>query len=259
MNLKTLLKAAFKIKNIALLSFILIVFYLTYDNPFSKPFLLIGAAGYIYFIMQTLEDENFKRELSEEAKKNSIQKLNEECNRLYSSMSRRVPDVMYKKIQNIINEKDDLISFYHQNRSDQLRQKIIEQALKLVAAYIKLVYDHSTRIRELETIKVGKVTERINNNSRKLDFVKNQNARDNLQRAIELDKRLLERINAERSEVEMISTKLDYIESAILMFKHQIVSSDSEDPLEEDIDNVVNEAEALDNVLTQKKNGRLKL
>ncbi|NLD50492.1 MAG: hypothetical protein GX660_25400, partial [Clostridiaceae bacterium] len=187
------------------------------------------------------------------------QKLNGDCGRLYSGMYRKVPQVMYKKIQNIIREKDGLINFYYQDSSDQLRQKIIEQALKLVIAYIKLIYNHSTRIKELNTINVDRVTERINKNSRKLDFVKNSSARDNLQRAIDLDKKLVERINAERNEVEMISTKLDYIESAILMFKHQIISSDSVDPLEADIDNVVNEAEALDNVLTQNRNGRLRL
>ncbi|NLD50923.1 MAG: hypothetical protein GX660_27590, partial [Clostridiaceae bacterium] len=69
MNLKKLLKAAFKMKNFVLLSFILIVFYVT---NYNLPFILIGAAGYIYFVMQTLKDEGFHKELQEEAKKNNI-------------------------------------------------------------------------------------------------------------------------------------------------------------------------------------------
>jgi len=59
--------------------------------------------------------------------------------------------------------------------------------------------------------------------------------------------------------LETISSKLDYIESAILMFKHQIISNASTEPIAEDIDNVINEAIALDNALTSHRNEKLRL
>jgi len=73
---------------------------------------------------------------------------------------------------------------------------------------------------------------------------------------VELDEKLVEKINKEKSELEMISSRLDYIESAILMFKHQIMSNEDLDPDIKEIDTVVNEAIALDNVLS-KKNEKL--
>jgi len=66
--------------------------------------------------------------------------------------------------------------------------------------------------------------------------------------------KIIERINNEKIELETISSKLDYIESAILMFKHQIISNASTEPIAEDIDNVINEAIALDNALTSHRN-----
>jgi len=77
---------------------------------------------------------------------------------------------------------------------------------------------------------------------------------EDLERAVELDEKIIERINNEKIELETISSKLDYIESAILMFKHQIISNASTEPIAEDIDNVINEAIALDNALTSHRN-----
>ena len=67
-----------------------------------------------------------------------------------------------------------------------------------------------------------------------------------------MDEKLVERIEKEKSDLEMISSRLDYIESAILMFKHQIISNNDLDLDIKDIDTVVNEAIALDNVLSNK-------
>jgi len=96
--------------------------------------------------------------------------------------------------------------------------------------------------------------ERINANKRKLQLLTNPKAVEDLERAVELDEKIIERINNEKIELETISSKLDYIESAILMFKHQIISNASTEPIAEDIDNVINEAIALDNALTSHRN-----
>lgn len=254
MNLKMVLKAAFKIKNLSLLSFIIIIFAATRYIPFA----LIGAAGYIYFVLQTLKNGKFQKENQFEEKYDSIKKLNEDCNKLYSDTFNKIPAVMQNKIDGILKEKNELIMFFKRNSSDQLKQKIVEHALKLVVVYLKLIYNHSIRIKELNSINIEQLMERISNNSRKNSFLKNIKAQENLQRAIEVDKKLLERVKSERNKLEIISSKLDYIESAILMFKHQIISSDSADPLASDIDNLVNEALALDNVL-QNKDEKLRL
>jgi len=98
----------------------------------------------------------------------------------------------------------------------------VEQALNLVIVYFKLMLNYSIRIKEVNSANVQKIVERINANKRKLQLLTNPKAVEDLERAVELDEKIIERINNEKIELETISSKLDYIESAILMFKHQI-------------------------------------
>ncbi|WP_243467743.1 hypothetical protein [Acetivibrio straminisolvens] len=248
-------KAAAKLKNILLLAIVLGVFLATKNVPF----LLLGAAGYIYFIMQTLRDPEFVKDFNKEMQVEGIQDLNEECNRLYQNVFKRLPGGMRDRIRNVYKEKQALVSYYVQTNSDPLKQRIVEQALNLVIVYLKLMYNYNIRIREINSINARKFIDRINANKKKQEFLTNPRAVADLQRAVELDEKILERINIEKSELETISSKLDYIESAILMFKHQIVSNTDTDPVVGDIDNVINEAIALDNVLTSHRNERLRL
>lgn len=251
MNFEILLKAALKLKNLALLAMILGIFIVT---GFSLPFLFIGAAGYVYFIMQTMKDEKFLKEFNDEQQIEGIHNLNEKCNGLYLSLLRKLPPSMRERIRNIYNEKETLVSYFSQDNSNPLRQKIAEQAINLVMAYYRLIYHFTQRSQQLSSININKVMDRINNNKRKMEFLSNSAAVLNVQKAVELDEKLIERIQKEKSDLEMISSRLDYIESAILMFKHQIMSNEDLDPDIKDIDTVVNEAIALDNVLSNKSN-----
>ena len=64
-----------------------------------------------------------------------------------------------------------------------------------------------------------------------------------------MDEKIITRLKEEKQELERIDTKLDYIKSTVSMFKHQVTHSlDSEEMLEK-IENVVNEATALESVL----------
>ena len=252
MKYKIIIKAALELKNLGLLAMIVGIFALTG----SLPFLFIGAAGYVYFLMETIKDEKFLKRFNEEQQNEDIHDLNEKCNALYMSLVRKLPGGMRERIKNIYNEKQVLVSYFSQDNSDPLRQKIVDQAINLVIAYFKLLYHYSLRIKQLNSINVNKVIERINNNKRKIEFLNNSAAISNIEKAVELDEKLVEKINKEKSELEMISSRLDYIESAILMFKHQIMSNEDLDPDIKEIDTVVNEAIALDNVLS-KKNEKL--
>ncbi len=252
MKYKIIIKAALELKNLGLLAMIVGIFALTG----SLPFLFIGAAGYVYFLMETMKDEKFLKRFNEEQQIEDIHDLNEKCNALYMSLVRKLPGGMRERIKNIYNEKQVLVSYFSQDNSDPLRQKIVDQAINLVIAYFKLLYHYSLRIKQLNSINVNKVIERINNNKRKIEFLNNSAAISNIEKAVELDEKLVEKINKEKNELEMISFRLDYIESAILMFKHQIMSNEDLDPDIKEIDTVVNEAIALDNVLS-KKNEKL--
>ncbi len=254
MRSKMFLKAATKLKNIALLTIIISIFIATG----YLPLLLVGAAGYVYFVLQTAKDEDFLREYNIEQKVEGIQNLSTQCDRFYMNILRRLPNGMREKLKNIYVEKQALMGYYSHVKDDPLKQKIVEQALNLVMVYFKLMYNYSVRAKEIYTVNVNKVEERLKNNRRKKDFLKNPGAMADLEKAIELDERLLEKIRNEKNELEMVHSKMDYIESAIVTFKHQIISNTDSDPVLSDIDSVVNEAIALDDVLSN-RNNRMKL
>jgi hypothetical protein len=50
---------------------------------------------------------------------------------------------------------------------------------------------------------------------------------------------------------------LNYIESTINAFKHRIISTDSSDPEVQEIEDIINEATALDSVLNERRKIRL--
>jgi len=250
MSLKILLKAATRLKNIALLAVIAGVFLATH----YLPFLFVGAAGYIYFIMQTFKDESFLHEISKEQQIEDLRELSIQCDRLYSNITRRLPGGMREKLKNVYTEKLSLVSYYSKVEEDPIKQKIVAQALKLVIVYFKLLHNYSIRSKDIYTVSVNKVEERLSVNRRKKELLANPKAIADLEKAIELDERLMEKINNDKNELEMVRSKMDYIESAIVTFKHQIISNSDSDPAISEIDNVVNEAMSLDNVLSNRSN-----
>lgn len=254
MSFKILLKAATRLKNLALLAVIAGVFLATS----YLPFLFVGAAGYIYFIMQTFKDESFLQDLNKEQQIEDLRELSIQCDRLYSNINKRLPGGMREKLKNVYTEKQSLVGYYSQVEEDPIKQKIVAQALKLVIVYFKLLHNYSIRSKDIYTVSVNKVEERLSVNRRKKGVLTNPKAIADLEKAIELDERLMEKINNDKNELEMVRSKMDYIESAIVTFKHQIISNSDSDPAISEIDNVVNEAMSLDNVLSN-RNSKIKL
>jgi hypothetical protein len=255
MDFNRILKAAFKIKNAALLSFVLIFSYVY----FYPPFLLIGLAGYVFFVIQTLRSDDFRKEVSTEETVDRIRSLNAECTKLYLESRRRVTRSVDSRIKQMMAEKEDLMREFSDNTEDVIKQKIIEQALSLIKAYIKLMVNFTVRGNELIDIDVNKIKDRINANNRKMGFMRDPNAIADMQRAIDMDQKMLDRIEAEKGELERVSAKLDYMESTIRMFKHRMLTSDEEDGAFSEIEDIVNEATALDNVLNENRKSRLRI
>jgi len=74
-----------------LLAIVIGIFFATLNNISNVPFLLIGAACYIYSVIRTLKNPRFMAEFNREIQFESIQDLNEECNRLYQNAFKRLP------------------------------------------------------------------------------------------------------------------------------------------------------------------------
>ena len=256
MSLRTLLKAAFKTGNFALLAGVIIVSMLT---NFSVPFILIGLAGYLYFVIQALGSREFTVDRGQVEKLDEIQKTSLQCNDLYRQVYRTIDRNLRNKVAGINKQKNELMGYFDKNSDDPIKQKIIEQALKLVIAYYNLVYTYSERSRGLTSENLNELTSRINYNNRKLGSLKSYDAVIELTKTVEMDEKLLQDLKQEREDLEKTSVKLDYIESTIGGFKHRIMSTDSSDPEAEEIEDVINEAAALENVLGERSKERLGL
>lgn len=262
MKFKILMKAAFKTKNFAVLAAVIVIsllFSVSHVPQVSVPFLLAGAAGYIYFVMQTLRSGEFKSELAREKKLDGIQRLSWDCNELYRDVVRKLERNLKNKAVGILKQKNELIQFFSKYSDDPLKQKIIEQALKLVMAYLNLLYTYSVRSRELSSESLNELAGRINYNNRKLGSLKSYEAVLELTKTVEMDEELLKNMKEEREELEKTNVRLDYIESTIGGFKHRILSPESMDPAAEEIEDVINEATALDNVLNERSKNRMRL
>ena len=256
MKLKMLLKAAFRTGNFALLAGVFAVSVLT---NFFVPFMLVGFAGYLYFVMQTLRSEKFIAEFNQAEKLDSLQRMSFDCNDLYKQLYRKFDKSMKTKVMGIMKQKYELIEYFNNCSKDPIRQTIVEQALKLVMAYLHLVDNYTIRSRELSSINMNDIAGRINYNNRKLGTLKSYAAVVQLTKTIELDEKLVQRMREEKEELERVSVRLDYIESTIGGFKHRIISADSMDPASEEIENVINEATALDSVLNERSKNRMRL
>lgn len=254
MQLKKILKAAFRMRNIALLAGVAIVSYFTG----YLPFLLVGSAGYIYFVIQTLNDKRFLMEYSENEKVDGIQQLSEQCDELYRRSRKTFDRQLLRKVKSIMRDKEEIMELFSRDEEDYVKQKLVEQAVKLTMSYINLMSDYSQKRVEVNAIDTGKIIDSINNNQQNVRFLSDMQAIEDTRHAIEIDKKVLDKIEQERNELDRISAKLTFIESTLTSFKHQTITIDDNDETSSEIENIINESTALDNVLNNSRDERLR-
>ena len=264
MKSRLILKALFKLRNLGLLALFAglcaIGGYVIPALPGAMSPVLYGPAVFFYlvFVIQTLNSKQFHDDFNKKEKTRHIHDLNYQCSKL-SNEARRYTNTTYmQKLKKVIEDKNDIVDSYLRGEKSYLREKIAEQTLNLVVSYLKLLNNFCMRSRELSNVDVSTVAGRINTNNRKLSFAKDVHMADDIRRIIEMDEKLINRLKDEKKDIERISAKLDYMESTVNMFKHQIMSSvESEDMLEK-LETAVNEAEALDSVLEDRRRRKVK-
>ena len=164
-----------------------------------------------------------------------------------------------QKLKKVMDDKNEIVDSFFRGDQGYLKEKITEQTLNLVVSYLKLLNNFCIRSRELSAVDVSTIAGRLNANTRKLGFTKDVHMQDDLKKIIEMDEKLINRLKDEKKDLERISAKLDYMESTVNMFKHQSLSSiESEDMLEK-LETAVNEAEALDNVLEERRKNKFRI
>ncbi len=270
MKLRVLLSALFKLRNIGILAAALILASLLSD-PTALPTMFgygyalpgsltvtAGFAVYIGFVLQTLMSRQFHEDFNRKEKVRNIRELNRQANRLSSEARRNTNNTYNHKLRKVMEDKNDIFNSFMTGEHSYLKEKITEQTLNLVIAYLKLLNNFCIRNRELSGVDVSAVSARINTNTRKVSFARDARMAEDVRKVIEMDEKLIARLKDEKKDLERIGTKLDYMESTVNMFKHQILSSVENEDMLEQLETAVNEAEALDTVLEDRRKNKLR-
>lgn len=262
--------AFFKFRNLGILAMAMILAGLLADPAGLSNMLGYGytvpdavavsgaLAVYVAFVLQTLNSKKFHEEFNRKEKMRTIRELNRQANRLAGEARRNTNSTYLQKLKKVMDDKNDIFNSYSTGEHSYLKERIVEQTLSLVTAYLKLLNNFCIRSRELNAVDVSTVANRINANNRKLSFARDARMAEDVRKIIEMDEKLINRMKDEKKELERISAKLDYMESTVNMFKHQIMSSIENEEMLEQLETAVNEAEALDTVLEDRRKSRIR-
>lgn len=266
MKSKLISSAMFKASNIWLLIAGLTASFALSNGMFGMEYMNYGqiayscSAGlYILSVAATLSNKKFHEEFNSKQKFKLFRKMDRECNRLANEVKKQMFQPYYQKLRRVMEAKREIVDSYFKGEKSYLKEKIAEQTLKLILAYIRLSANYCTRFKELRQTDFREITERINMNTRKMSFAKDVHMAEDLQKVIDMDENLISRMKNEKAELERINAKLEYMEGMVSMFRHQIMSSlETEDMLEK-LETAVNEVSALDSVLQERRKNRMRM
>jgi hypothetical protein len=273
MKLRMFMSAIFKPRNLGLLLLFAVItvavastlggmlqsvlpFYLDTMSPISY---IPAIFLYLAFVGQTLLSKDFHEMFNRKEKKRHIQDLNLSCSRLANEAKKHTNSTYLQKLRKVMEDKSDIVNSYFKGEYSYVKEKIVEQTLNLVQAYIKLLTNFCMRSRELGEMDVSHIANRINSNTRKLNFTSDPHIAQDIKNLIDMDERIINRLKEEKKDIERIAAKLDYMESTVNMFRHQIMSSIETEEMVEKLETAVNEATALDNVLEERRRSRINL
>lgn len=266
MKLKLFINSLFHLRNIGVLAvgsgllYSIYKIYGSYGFGTGIPtiFLFWTGALAVYFgaVLQSFKSKKFQDNFLHREKQRSIIKLNRMCNELANETKRYTNKAYYKKLCALMEDKREIISQFNKEEPDFLTEKITEQALNLILSYIKLLRNFCIRSRELGMQDIGPVMERITQNYRKLNFINDKKVYEDIKKIIEMDEKIIARLKEEKQDLDRMDAKLDYIKSTVGMLKHQISSRLGSEEMLGQIETILNEAAALENVLEERHRKR---
>jgi len=261
MKSKLFFSALFDLRNLSLLAIFGATAYIAGNVRPDIVTYTYPAAGALYlgFVIQSLFSKSFNEKFNRRQKIKEIRELNRQSINLAYEAKRHVNPALLKRLHKVMDDKKDIVQCFFRGEYDYLKQKIVEQALKLVIAYEKLLINYCIRSRELSEMNIAEITNRINLNIRKLNFAQEPSAIESIKKVIEIDEKFLTRIKEEKSELETINSKLEFMEGTVNMFKHQIISNIETEDMVETLETAVNEASALYSVLEDRRKNKIKL
>jgi len=266
MALKMLVKSLLNIRSLGVLSAVLIGYY------FSKwePLIVVSFLCYMVSAGILLLNPKFRQKCIVEDKIKNLNKLNFKAANLYfrvktkvgknftTRIIERILNVIGKitfvdfeaRIDNMFSAKTEIVNSFLNKEYSSIREKIAFKALELSIVYFRLMDIYISRLADVSSRNLAAIEGRMSINQRKKNSSINQAYSNDLERVIEADKRLLDRLREARKEVEKMSAKLNLIESTMALLKQQVYTDFYSDEIFENIENTINEAQALESALS---------
>jgi len=267
MTHRMLLKSLSDKRSLGVLFAVLIGYFITKWEPLIViSFLSYAAAAGILLLIPEFRDNCIIQE-----KRERIRKLNFKASNLYyrakTKVGKNLTTKILEKIFIILGKstfldlesrvdamfraKAEISNSFLNKEYSPIREKIALKSLELSIIYFKLMDIYVSRLFDVSSKNLAVIEQRININRRKKISSVNKSYIDDIERAIEADERLLDRLREARKEVEKMSVKLNLIESTMALLKQQIYTEFHSEEIFENVENTINEAQALESALSQ--------
>ncbi|HOM02650.1 MAG TPA: hypothetical protein PLH43_07480 [Acetivibrio sp.] len=217
-----------------------------------------AAVLYFALVLRSFTDEKFQESFFHKEKEKEIKKLNKTCLQMVADTKKYTNSTYYKKLFALIKDKDEILKEYNKDKSNHIKERIAEYALNLSVSYLNLLKDFCIRSKAIERTNINSLMERLSQNTRKLNFTEDPKVYEDIKRIVEMDEKIINRLKEEKSDLERLDVKLDYIKSTVSMLKHQINSSLESQETLESIESILNEAVAFESVLYERNRNRLR-
>ncbi len=216
-----------------------------------------AVLAYLISVVASMNSKAFMDEFKRNERVKNIKALDSKCAKLADEAKKYANNTYLQKLLGVLDDKSDITASYFRDQGDYLKERVVEKTLNLVISFEKLLTNFCIRKRELSEVDLGQIVKRINDNARRLNYTSDPEAADDIKKVIEIDQKILMGVKEEKLDLERINTKLDYMCSTIDMFKFRILSSIETEDMLDTLDNAVNEAQALDNVLAERRRYRV--
>jgi len=218
----------------------------------SSIFIIMSLLIYGGFVVQSLLSHEFRAEFARRETILEIRRMSEECHQSARILKKKLELKAQTRLSNVLKETDEIVQSFLNGDKTELKVRVVQQSLKLTSAYVKLADMFRVRAFASDGDKISQLARRINANAANLNNARDQMVADELQRVIDADEKMLESLKNERFELERIDARLQYMESTIGMLKYNIISNLESEDILNTLANEVNEASALNSVLTER-------
>ena len=213
----------------------------------------LGIAFIVYagFVIQSLTSREFRDNMAKKEMIDAIRRESEANHLNARILKRKLELKAQQRLDSMIKESDEIVNSFLSGDKTQLKERVVQQSLKLTSAYIKLADMFRVRSSASNSEKISQLAKRINANTSNMNSVKDRGIADELQRVIDADERMIESLKNERLELDKIDARLQYMESTIGMLKYNIISNLELEDILQHLESDIMEADALNSVLNE--------